>query len=356
MKRKVISLMLCAAMTAAVFAGCGKQAVTSGGEKESEAQTNAAETAQLSEEELQAAWEKEPAYGTTIKVGYNGGACLGGFGIAQAKGFFEEEGLKTEIVNMSSCAEAVGTGKVDVGGDHIATLTVPAVNGVGMTFLTASQTGCKSLYVLADSGIESTKDLIGKTVAIPEGIGSSDQNIVMRYLNHDNIDPNDVKYKVVSTDAVIEAMKNGEVQAVNMSDQFARPFVKDGTLKVIRSITYDEDFKKEPCCIMAVNTEFMEKNPITSKKLASAFSKACDWIEDNKKEAAQILIDNSWASGDVETVESFLNEWNFKITDEECETALTSILDDYKSFGLIDSNLDTEKTLNKIWNPVLLDK
>ena len=75
------------------------------------------------------AWKKEPAYGKEIIVGYNGGLCLGTFGIAQMKGFYEAEGLKTKIVRMaggsSAQTDAIGTGKVDVAGDHIATMLVP---------------------------------------------------------------------------------------------------------------------------------------------------------------------------------------------------------------------------------------
>ena len=88
--------------------------------------------------EEDAAWKKEPAYGKTIRIGYNGGLCLGTFGIAQMKGFYEAEGLKTEITRYqggsSAQGDAIGTGKIDVAGDHIATLLIPAVNGVRMKF------------------------------------------------------------------------------------------------------------------------------------------------------------------------------------------------------------------------------
>ena len=58
--------------------------------------TSAASALAMTPEE-EAAWKKEPAYGKTIRIGYNGGLCLGTFGIAQMKGFYEAEGLKTEI-------------------------------------------------------------------------------------------------------------------------------------------------------------------------------------------------------------------------------------------------------------------
>lgn len=135
----------------------------------------AAPAAAMTREEEDAAWRKEPAYGRVIKIGYNGGLCLGTFGIAQLKGFYEAEGLKTEVIRMaggsSGQIDAIGTGKVDVTGDHIATMLVPTVNGVRVKFTTGIHSGCKSLYVPVDSPIKTTADLVGKYVAIPDGIG-----------------------------------------------------------------------------------------------------------------------------------------------------------------------------------------
>ena len=114
-------------------------------------------------------------------------------GITQVKGFYEAEGLKTEIVRYQgdtvTLGNALGTHKIDVAGGHIATLLVPAANGVQMKFTTGMHTGCKSLCVLNDSPYKTTKDLVGKTVAVPSGIGGSDQNITMRFLLRDGIDP-----------------------------------------------------------------------------------------------------------------------------------------------------------------------
>ena len=37
----------------------------------------------MTPEEEDAAWKKEPAYGKTIRIGYNGGLCTGTLGITQ---------------------------------------------------------------------------------------------------------------------------------------------------------------------------------------------------------------------------------------------------------------------------------
>lgn len=314
-------------------------------------------TADATDADENEAWKKEPAYGKTIKVGYNGGLCLGTFGIAHLKGYYAAEGLKTEIVRMeggsSAQTDAIGTGKVDLAGDHIATMLVPTINGVRLKFTTGIHTGCKSLYVLAGSDIKTTKDLIGKTIAVPDGIGASDQNIAMRFFNHDNIDPRKVKYKVVEAGASVLAMKNGEIQAALLGDQFAKRFLDDGTLRIIRSLTFDDDFKKEACCIHAVHLDFYEQNPVTVKKLTRAHEKASAWMMEHPEEAVKILQDNHWASGDPKLVLEIFKTYDFGISDELTEATLRSTIDDYKSFGFIKKDKSTDELVRKVWDPVM---
>jgi len=350
MKRKV-SLLLIIVLLLEVLAGCSSS--NTGQEQKKDVQvsdTSSEATKELSEEEL---WKQEPMYGKTIKVGYNGGLCEGSSGIAKALGFFEKEGLDVEIVNVQQFIDAVGTNQIQVASSHIAQLLVPAVNGINMVFTTGIQSGCKSLYVLNNGEINSTSDLIGKTVAIPAGIGSSDHNIALRFFNHDNINPNEINFKQVESSACILAMQNGEVQGVILSDQFAEQFVIDGTLKIIRSLTYDEDFKVEPCCVYALNRDFVNENPITAKKLTKALQEARFWISENLEEATKILFENNWASGDFDRAVRMISSYDWTISDENTEKALRNIIDDYKTFGLIDSSLDTQEVLDHIWKPLM---
>lgn len=346
-----------AATTAAAIglAGCGTQ-VDSGSDSTAATTESAFSTvANMTEEEEQEAWKQEPAYGQTITVGFNGGACLGGLGIAQSQGFVEDEGLSCEIISMTSASDAVGTGKVDCAGDHIATLLVPAYNGVKLTFTTASATGCKSLYVLSDSDIQSTSDLVGKNIGLTDGIGASDQHICMRFLEHDNIKIDSVNWKAVTSDAIVQALQSGDIDAAMLSDQFAYAFVQAGTVRYIRSITWDEDFQEEPCCVLAFNTDFINENPVTAKKYSRAFRHACEWIEANKEAAVDDMLANNWASGDREVVLDMCKAFNFGVTQEMTTTALHNVIEDYKRFDLIEGDDDVETIFNKVWAPVLND-
>lgn len=302
----------------------------------------------------ESAWQKEPAYGRTITIGYNGGLCLGTFGIAHINGFYKDLGLDTKVIRMSvSEVDAVGTGKVDIAGGHIATLLVPTVNGVRIKITAGIHTGCKSIYVLNNSDITNTKDLIAKTIAIPNGIGGSDQNITMRFLNRDEIDPMKVKYKVVESGAAVLALQSGEIQAALLDDQFAKAFLNNGTLRMIRSLALDEDFKKEACCIHVVNKDFYEQNPITTKKLTMAHERAKHWISANREEAIKTLADNKWASGDLKTALEIFNTYSYDVSEQVTEQTLRAVINDYKSFGFINKNKDTETVLKEIWEPIL---
>ncbi len=309
----------------------------------------------MTKEEEDAAWKKEPAYGRVINVGYNGGLCLGTFGIADIKGFYAEEGIKVNVIRMpEGDVDAVGTGKVDVVGGHIAKLLVPTINGVRMKFTTGIHTGCKSLYVLGSSDIKSTKDLVGKTVAVPNGIGGSDQNIAMRFFSRDGIDPlRQVKWKVVEAGVSIMALQSGEIQASLLEDQFARRFLDDGTLRIVRSLTFDDDFKTETCCIHAVNLDFYKANPVTVRKLTRAHEKASQWILDNIDESVTLLQEHKWAAGDFDLVRSIQRTLDYGISDQATEETLRLIIRDYQTFGMIDPRLNAEDILKKIWDPVL---
>lgn len=355
-RRNFVGLMgATAAVCGLGLAGCGSQVGSSDGASGAGEEVTK-EVKDMTTEEEEEAWKSEPYYGKTISAGYNGGVCLGAFGIAQAKGYYEAEGLDVEIVSMTSASDGVGTDKVQVAGDHIATLLVPAINGVKMTFTIGCQSGCKGLYVLASSDNTSTSDLANKTIAIPDGVGNSDQNIAMRFLGHDGVDINTVEWKVVSSDAVVQALQNGEIDGAVLSDQFAKSFVDDGTLRVVRSLTFDEDYQKEPCCIVAFNSDFISENPVTAKKFTRAFRKASLWINENKSEALDVMFENNWASGNKDTALEIIQDFNYDMSEETTSTALKSIIEDYKKYGIIESDDDADTILSKVWAPVLGDE
>ena len=110
---------------------------------------------------------------------------------------------------------------------------------------------------------------------------------------------------------------------------------------------------------MALNKKFAEENPITAKKLTRAIAKASGWIDTHTEESVDLMLDNKMMSASdlslIDKLYELQGSYDWTVTDAQAETTLRSIIDDYKGFGLIDSSLDTDKTLNSIWWPLVSD-
>lgn len=357
MKKRLLSLLLCGAMALSLVACGGGEAESTDTTTENTETTETTETTdstegdettELSEEE---AWKLEPAYGKTVRYWLSDG-CTSGPAVADELGYYEEQGLTAEPVKGTTYTEALGTGSAEVAVGHIATMLVPCTNNVDLTFVGGAHIGCKSLYVLADSPYQTTEDLKGTAVSVPNGIGASDYNITACLFDSDGIDPlTEVELMQVETSACIEAMKRGEISAALLSDTFAYGLVKDGTLRCVRSLL-NEDWAQRPCCVIAMNATFVKENPITAKKIATAVKKAHIWMNNNPEEATQLLIDMGLNSENLEMNTMLNSAIHFGLTDEFVEEGLNYIAEHYIKLGIITSTQDVEEVMAKAWTPI----
>ena len=302
-------------------------------------------------EELEA-MKKEPAYGRPIHYFMSDG-CTSGPTMADHLGYYKEAGLTAEGVKGSSDVEALGTDQVDVATGMMAKMLVPITNGVDITFVGGAHIGCKSLYVLADSDYNTTADLKGQKISVPNGIGKSDYNIPALLLDADGIDySKDVELVQVSADACVTAMENGEIASALLSDTFAYSMVKDGKLKCIRS-QLDSDFANRTCCVMAMNGTFVKENPTIAKKVAQAVQKAHSWMRDNSDEATKVLMDMGWNGGNYEMNIMINNSLQFGLSDEFTGDTLKDFIERYIRLGLITSMDNADEVLKLAWTPIL---
>ncbi|HLR20972.1 MAG TPA: ABC transporter substrate-binding protein [Tissierellaceae bacterium] len=296
-------------------------------------------------------WEKEEAYGQELNYFYDGGNCTSAPYFADALGYFKEEGLNMKEYKSTSYTEALGNNQAQLAVGHISTMLVPSTNGVDLSFVAGAHIGCKTLYVLEDSEYETTDDLKGLKISAPNGIGASDYNILARFFDKDGINPlTEVDLVQVETSACVAAMQNGDIAGALLSDTFAYNLVEDGVLRPVRSLL-DEDFTHEPCCVAAMNTSFIEQNPITSKKITQALKKASDWMKDNPEEAVQMLLDDDQISGDYDMNVKLWKTLEFGLTDEFTKNGLEEIAEDYIKLDLITAYDDPEEVMKLVWTP-----
>lgn len=125
---------------------------------------------------------------------------------------------------------------------------------------------------------------------------------------------------------------------------------------IIRSITFDDDFKDETCCIYAISKNIVENSPITARKLTQAHENARKWIMANREEAIKLMLENKWASGQFDKVLAFYNTLDYSVSDKTTEETLIKVIDDYKTCGILNKDFDTMETLNRVWDGVLMNK
>ena len=296
--------------------------------------------------------EEEPRYGTTIKIGFDGGMCMAGQNLADLKGYYEEKGIDVEFVNTQNGKDALSTGQIDIMTGEFGSLIVPATKGLNYVFSTSSHSGCKSLYVLDENTeYQETSDLIGKSVAVTNGIGASGHNTLLRFLLHDDINPDDVSVKPVDKSAVIQSLQSGEIGGAVLDDQFAKKFLDQGIIRPIRSLTTDEDFSKEVCCVAAFNRDFAEQNPMLAELVGEAIDMGNQYAADHPEEAVDLLQENNLAEGDNAVVKELLTAYDYSLSNKDGEDTIRRYFDDYKELGLIDQSRSTDELVKEYWMP-----
>lgn len=371
MNRKTGFVLALALSVTLSLSACGKQELPASGaassaesqaESASEKETN--DTAKTTErpvavsEEDWAAMQKEPMFGKTMDYLYNGGACVSPKYLAQELGYYKEYGIDANFKQGSSVVEAVGTGQCLWGTDHIATMLVPVTNGVNMTFVAGAHIGCKSIYVPKDSPINSVEDLKGKTIAIHDGIGNSDHNICIRLLDEYGVDPTkEVKFSNIGDNAAaVAALESGEADASIFSDYFVLAGFKD-KLKNVGSITFNKEFQDEPCCVTAMNRDFIKENPVHAKYIVKAIKRAGEYARLESDKAVDLMFEKSKLTGKREDQMQFWDSLHFGLSDRFTERALREIAEDYLRLGVITKkDMSVDDVMKLAWTEVCPDK
>lgn len=295
----------------------------------------------LSEEELQALYEQEPASQRTINIAYNGGICMATMPIAQYKGFFEEEGLKTELVVSDNSRDALAAGKIDTAVGMISEWLTSIQNGVDIQFTLAVHTGCLAVAVSADSDI--TQLEAGQKIGVSGAIGGPAHVFGLRCAAHDGFVADDFDWRALDSSVLLSTLQSGDVDAVIGSDNLILGWEKEGLVKAIRIQATDDDFKEEACCVFGFPRQFIEENPATAYKITRALYKAGLWVEENKEEMVDICMEKGYVTGDKEFLLEVIKRYQFGLDFESLQSSLDSSVPEFVRLGILSAELDQEE-------------
>jgi NitT/TauT family transport system substrate-binding protein len=219
--------------------------------------------------------------------------------VAHGKGFFEAEGVKAEkpvlLRSWAQVMEAFISGQVNV--VHLLSpMTVWARFGskAPAKVVAWNHTGGSGLTVAP--GINSVKDLGGKTVAIP--FWHSIHNVVLQMLLRENgLTPvtkrtgtaaaNEVNLVIMAPADMVPALASQQISGFIVAEPFNATAEALGVGKVLR-FTGDV-WKDHACCVVFMHERDLQQRPEWSQKVVNAMIKAQLWTRGNRAETAALL-------------------------------------------------------------------
>ena len=255
MKKKVVSVMLCAAMTAAVLAGCGSSSAETVSEDTSAA---AEETEDAAAEETAetAEADTEESAGGTLVMGTNAefppyeyyeGQEVVGIDAEMAAAVAEKLGMELKIEDMAfdSLIPALSSGKVDI---VAAGMTVTEDRLASVNFSDTYATGIQAIIVTEDSDIASADDLVGKTIGVQQGTTGD--------LYATDVEGATIERYAKGMEAV-QSLSQGKIDAVIIDNEPAKAYVEANQgLKILDTEYTVEDYA---AAVKKGNTELLDK-------------------------------------------------------------------------------------------------
>ncbi|MCK5686023.1 ABC transporter substrate-binding protein [bacterium] len=238
----------------------------------------------------------------SIKIGYLPITDATPLLVAHGLGYFSEEGLEVErpimVRSWKVLTESFLAGKFDL--THML-FPIPIwmrfKQRMPVKVLAWNHTNGSAVTVRNDSEILSFKDLGGKKIAVPSWY--SMHNLIMQLgLRSQGLVPvikpqsakladNEVNLFILAPPDMPTALLGSKIDGYIVAD----PFNALAEIKLnARIMRFTGDiWKDHPCCVIAANENFINKNSIVVQKAINAIVRAQAWCIKNPRETAHML-------------------------------------------------------------------
>jgi len=232
--------------------------------------------------------------------------------IASAKGCFENEGLDVVVQQHPSgkaAFNALVEGEADLATAAETPIMLAIMRGekIGILATISSSEKNKMIVARKDKGVSIPNDLKGKRIGVT--VGSSADFFMDSFLIMHGISRDEVEVINVGSNAIVDALTSGEVDAVSTWNPYISILQKglgDNGVTFSGERIYRETFN------IATKQDFANENPECIRKVLRALIKAHEFIEENPDEAQETV------AGQIGMDKAALNElwqlYDFKVT------------------------------------------
>ncbi|MDR1574506.1 MAG: ABC transporter substrate-binding protein [Treponema sp.] len=282
------------------------------------------------------------------------GLCDAPERIALEKGYYDEEGLKWEIVQVGD-GEAMNlltNGSVDGLATLMISLIQPLANGLPVQIPLAVHTGCIKTLVPGDSPIQTAADLKGKTIG---GASPAATTVLFakRYLaglglkvDGENADVDFIYQSAAELPLLLE---RGVVDAIGLTDPAAQIAQDTRGFRAIIDNATSEGYKDEFCCVVTVRTDTVKNHPEATAKFLRAVQKGAKFVYENPDETAQILFETKRAAGDPLVNARLLKAFNYRASVSQALPALENNAKAMQAIGILRADVDVDKLVQDVF-------
>ena len=218
--------------------------------------------------------------------------------LARQTGIFEKNGLAAELIEFRTGNEAISAqrgGQVDVIVAIPGSAMMAIETGFDLVLLSQHEAAkttppdMGSIQVRPDSGLESLKDLVGKTIAV-SGFHSQWTVAVQTLLRKAGAEGGKTQIVEVPFPAMPQALRNKTIDAAAVIDPFGTQMRASGIGKVI-SWGYIDTIPGQPNGAFWARASFIEKNREAVTRFVKALHEAVDYMNADEARARKAVAD-----------------------------------------------------------------
>jgi NitT/TauT family transport system substrate-binding protein len=237
----------------------------------------------------------------TVKIGLLKNVTHAPGFVALQNGYFQDgfgKNVKVEVTafdNGSDFSTAMATNQIDLGFVGPGPAINQFLKSKNIRVISGSNNGGAVLIVRKDAGIQTVKDLVGKTVSIPTK-GSTNEISLRLLLKQEGLkistDTSGVQIITRAPADTLVAMRQKEVDATLIPEPWGTQIVQEGSGTVLvdwnKIPPNDGNY---PLTILMASDKFLKDHRDLAKKAIQANIKGINFIKDNP-DKAYVLISN----------------------------------------------------------------
>jgi NitT/TauT family transport system substrate-binding protein len=292
--------------------------------------------------------------GAKITLGFSAWPGWFPWQVAADQGLFTKNGVDVEVKyfeNYTDSLNALSTGNIDANSQTLNDTISSVAGGAKETIVLVNDNSTGNDQIIAREGIADVGDLKGKTVAAEEG--TVDHYLLLLALQRAGLEPSDIKFTPLATDAAAAAFVAGRVDAVGVFAPFTTTALER---KGSKAIATSADFPGAIPDHLVVNPDLVKDRPNDVQALVKTWFDTIEWIRANRDQAVSIMAEragvspadyNTYDAGTtIFTLEDNLEAFTPGSTDAHLDYQARKISDFLLETKLIDTKPDLEGLLN----------